>query len=281
MKNRKKRKMKKSTLFLIVVFCAGLSLLLYPTLSDYWNSFHQTRAIAGYTEAVEKLDEEDYEKYLEDARAYNAALAGSRNFSRTAPPGVPYEDLLNVTGSGIMAYIEIPSIRVSLPVYHGTEDTILQVAIGHLEGTSLPVGGPDTHCVVSGHRGLPSAKLLTDLDRMVEGDIFQIHVLNEVLTYEVDQIRIVEPDDISLLKIEDGQDLCTLVTCTPYGINSHRLLVRGHHIENPASVSVAADAVQIDPMLVAPALAAPILLLMLIRVLIGSGKKKGTGDRKE
>lgn len=281
MKNRKKRKMKKSTLFLIVVFCAGLSLLLYPTLSDYWNSFHQTRAIAGYTEAVEKLDEEDYEKYLEDARAYNAALAGSGNFSRTAPPGVPYEDLLNFTGSGIMAYIEIPSIRVSLPVYHGTEDTILQVAIGHLEGTSLPVGGPDTHCVVSGHRGLPSAKLLTDLDRMVEDDIFQIHVLNEVLTYEVDQIRIVEPDDISLLKIEDGQDLCTLVTCTPYGINSHRLLVRGHRIENPASVSVTADAVQIDPMLVAPALAAPILLLMLIRVLIGSGKKKGTGDRKE
>ena len=185
-----------------------------------------------------------------------------------------------------MGYIEIPAIGVALPIYHGTEDTVLQIAIGHIEGSSLPVGGPGTHCVVSGHRGLPSAKLFTDLDKLVEGDTFMLRVLDEVLTYEVDQIHIVEPREVELLEIEEGQDLCTLVTCTPYGINSHRLLVRGHRIENQesaASIRVTADAMQIEPILVAPAVAAPILLILLIVLLVGTpgGRRKGRRDREE
>ncbi len=188
---------------------------------------------------------------------------------------VVYENLLNISGSGIMSYIEIPAIGVSLPIYHGVEDTVLQIAIGHIEGSSLPIGGPSTHCVVSGHRGLPSAKLFTDLDKLAVGDVFLIRVLDEVLTYEVDQIHIVEPDDMSLLEIEEGQDLCTLVTCTPYGVNSHRLLVRGHRIENQESASsirITADAMQIEPILVAPAVAAPMLLILLIGLLVGGVK---------
>lgn len=277
-------KIRKSTLLLIGIFIIGLSLLLYPTVSDYWNSFHQTRAIAAYTDVVENLDDESYEKMLEEAHAYNNTLTNSNNrFILTEEEEEKYESLLDITGTGIMGYIEIPSIRCSLPIYHGTDDAVLQIAAGHVPGSSLPVGGESTHCVLSGHRGLPSAKLFTDLDELTVGDIFVLHVLDEVLTYEVDQIHIVEPEDLDLLGIEEGQDLCTLVTCTPYGINSHRLLVRGHRIENLESASsarVPADAVQVDPVMVAPVVAAPMLLILLIWVLVGSSKKK-QGKKKK
>lgn len=266
-----------STLLLLLVFLIGLSLLLYPTVSDWWNSFHQTRAIAGYAEAVANLDDGAYEQYWSEAQAYNETLRGNKHrYQPTEEESAQYESLLNITGNGIMGYIEIPAIGVSLPIYHGTADTVLQIAVGHIEGTSLPVGGPGTHCVLSGHRGLPSAKLFTDLDQLTVGDTFVLRVLDETLTYEVDQIHIVEPEDVSLLEIEDGQDLCTLVTCTPYGINSHRLLVRGHRIENQADASavrVTADAMQIEPVLVAPVVAAPMLLVLLLW-LLASGPKK-------
>ena len=179
-----------------------------------------------------------------------------------------------------MGYIEIPTIKLSLPIYHGTEDSVLQIAVGHLDWTSLPAGGESTHCVLSGHRGLPSAKLFTNLDQLVEGDTFVIRVLDEVLTYEVDRILIVEPDDVSALQIEPGKDLCTLVTCTPYGINSHRLLVRGHRVENQSeAIRVTSDAIQIEPLLVAPAVALPILLILLIVLLASGGKKKPKGGK--
>lgn len=276
-------KNKKSTILLLLAFLIGLSLLLYPTVSDYWNSFHQSKAIASYAEAVAELDDVSYEHYWADAQAYNVALPGNGNrYQPTEEEHRQYENLLNISGNGIMGYVEIPAIGVTLPIYHGVEDTVLQIAIGHIEGTSLPVGGSSTHCVVSGHRGLPSAKLFTDLDKLVEGDIFLLRVLDEVLTYEVDQIRIVEPQEVALLEIEEGQDLCTLVTCTPYGVNSHRLLVRGHRIENQESASsirVMADAMQIEPILVAPVVAAPMLLLLLIWLLV-SGAKKSSKKKK-
>ena len=278
-----KKKGNFTTLFLILILLAGLSLLLYPSLSDYWNSFHQTKAIASYSEEVANLDEMQYEKMWEAAKAYNQALAESDNFFLlTDEQKEEYEELLNVSGSGIMGYIEIPSIDCSLPVYHGTDEAVLQIAVGHLDWTSLPVGGASTHCVISGHRGLPSAKLFTSLDKLTEGDIFMLRVLDEVLTYEVDQILIVEPQDISALRIVEGQDYCTLVTCTPYGINTHRLLVRGHRIENieaAKTVRITADAIQIEPLLVAPVVAIPILLILLIGLLIPrKTKRKHGGD---
>lgn len=271
-----------SDFLLILVFLTGLSLLLYPSISDYWNSFHQSRAIASYAEAVARLDDEPYEQYWKAAQDYNAALPGNKNrYLPTEEEKEQYENLLNVSGNGIMGYIEIPAIGVSLSIYHGVEDTVLQIAIGHIEGSSLPVGGAGTHCVLSGHRGLPSAKLFTDLDQLSAGDTFLLRVLDEVLTYEVDQIHIVEPQEISLLEIEDGEDLCTLVTCTPYGVNSHRLLVRGHRVENQKNVSsirVTADAIQVEPVLVAPAVAAPMLLALLVWLFISSPKK---GSKKK
>lgn len=265
------------TFVLLILFFIGLSLLLYPTVSDYWNSFHQSRAIAGYAEAVEELDEEAYEKCLADARAYNAELVGDGGrFQPTAEETARYNSLLDIAGNGIMGYIEIPSIGVSLPVYHGVEQTVLQIAIGHIEGSSLPVGGPGTHCAVSGHRGLPSAKLFTDLDKMAVGDVFMMHVLNETLTYEVDQIRIVEPQETDLLQIEDGQDLCTLVTCTPYGINTHRLLVRGHRVAGQGeSTYVTGDAVQIDATLIAAVVTVPVLLVLVAILLVRRRKRPG------
>ncbi len=275
-------KKSKSTIVLLLVFLVGLSLLLYPAVSDWWNIFHQTRAIAGYAETVAEMDDDSYEQVWAQAQTHNEALrSNTHRYQPTEKETEQYKNLLNISGNGIMGYIEIPAIGVALPIYHGTEDTVLQIAIGHIEGSSLPVGGPGTHCVVSGHRGLPSAKLFTDLDKLVEGDTFMLRVLDEVLTYEVDQIHIVEPREVELLEIEEGQDLCTLVTCTPYGINSHRLLVRGHRIENQesaASIRVTADAMQIEPILVAPAVAAPMLLILLIWLLLSgpknSGKKK-------
>lgn len=257
---------------LVLVLLAGLSLLLYPSLSEYWNSFHQTRAIADYNDQVSALDEADYTALWQAAQAYNQALAGQDNqHTLTDAQKQEYESLLNVAGAGMMGYIEIPSIDCSLPIYHGTDEAVLQVAAGHLDWTSLPVGGESTHCVLSGHRGLPSARLFTDLDKLQEGDVFLLRILNEVLTYQVDQIRIVEPQQTEDLQIVEGQDYCTLVTCTPYGINSHRLLVRGHRVENAAeakNVQVTADAVQIEPLIVAPIVAIPFLLVLLILLLL-------------
>lgn len=257
-----------STVLLLVTLMIGISLLLYPTISDYWNSFHQSRAIAGYAEAVAEMDTVDYEKIWNDAVKYNKELqTRSNHWFLTEEQQEEYESMLNVSDNGIMGYIEILSIKVSLPIYHGVDEGILQVAIGHIEGSSLPVGGKGSHCVISGHRGLPSAKLFTDLDQLAEGDIFMLRVLDETLTYEVDQILIVEPNDMSSLEFDEEKDYCTLVTCTPYGINSHRLLVRGHRVANleeSEEIRVTADAQQIDPVLITPALAGILLVLLLL-----------------
>ena len=273
-------------IILVLVLFVGLSLLLYPTVSDYWNSFHQTRAITTSAEEVADLNEEEYERLWNVAQDYNRALAQrGTHFVLTDEQIEEYEQMLDVSGLGVMGYIEIPEIRCSLPIYHGTDEAVLQIAIGHLEWSSLPVGGENSHCVLSGHRGLPSAKLFTNLDQIKEGDIFMLRVLDEVLTYEVDQIRIVEPQEVDDLQIENGKDYCTLVTCTPYGINTHRLLVRGHRIENiedSDSIHVTADAIQIEPLLVAPIVAIPILLILLILLLIPKQpKKKQGGDINE
>ena len=274
-----------STIVLVILLLIGLSLLLYPTVSDYWNSFHQTKAITTYAENVAALDNASYDAIWDAARQYNRNLCSrSNSFLLSEEQKAEYESLLDISGQGVMGYIEIPEIDVSLPIYHGTEDPVLQVAIGHLEWSSLPVGGESTHCVLSGHRGLPSAKLFTNLDKLREGDIFLLRILDEVLTYEVDQILIVEPQEVGALQIVEGQDYCTLVTCTPYGINTHRLLVRGHRIDNveeAKTVRVTADAVQIEPLLVAPIVAIPILLLLLILLLLPKRPKTKHGGEAD
>lgn len=218
-----------STIIIALIFLAGLGFLLYPTVSNLWNRAHQSRAIATYTKQVEKLDDSQNKEMLKAARKYNKSLLKkSDHWKLSKKDKKKYESLLDVSGTGIMGYIEVPKIDCSLPIYHGTDEGALQIAIGHLEGSSLPVGGKSTHCVLSGHRGLPSARLFTDLDQMEEGDVFVLNVLGRKLAYEVDQIKVVLPDEMSDLEIVQGKDLCTLVTCTPYGINTHRLLVRGH-----------------------------------------------------
>ncbi len=281
----KKNASKIITIVLFLVLLAGLSLLLYPTVSNYWNSFHQSRAIATYAKQVAEIDDNTYEQLWADAQAYNQTLVGKTGrYQATDEEREEQEKLLNVSGNGIIAYIEIPAIQCSLPVYHGIDQAVLQIAAGHITGTSLPVGGESTHCVISAHRGLPSARLFTDLDKLVIGDSFIIRVLDEVLTYEVDQIRIVLPHEIDELKIEEKKDYFTLVTCTPYGINTHRLLVRGHRIENQVEaqkIRVTADAIQIEPLLVAPAVAVPILLVLLIILLLPKRPKKHGGDADE
>lgn len=264
----------------------GLSLLLYPTFSDWWNSFHQSRAIATYSQTVAEMDDDQYEEIWNAAWDYNQSLLDRPNvFLLTDEQKTKYDELLNLGDNGIMGYIQIPSIDVFLPIYHGTDEAVLQVAVGHLDWTSLPVGGESSHCVLSGHRGLPSARLFTDLDKLIVGDIFVLYVLDEVLTYEVDQILIVDPDNTDALLIEEGKDLCTLVTCTPYGINSHRMLVRGTRtetVEAAKSIRITADAVQIEPLLVASIVAIPILLLLMIYLLLPRKPKyKHGGDIHE
>lgn len=274
----------RTTLILTMVFLVGLGLILYPSVSDYWNSFHQSRAVMSYAENVANMEAEEYEKILQSAEAYNSELAESGVlWTMTDEEREAYESELNIDGTGVMGYIKIPKIDVELPVYHGTDDAVLQTSIGHIEGSSLPVGGESTHCILSGHRGLPSAKLFTDLDKLKEGDTFTLTVLNETLTYEVDQIRIVEPTDLSDLQIVEGRDYCTLVTCTPYGINTHRLLVRGHRIANVnGDAMVTADAIQIRSVYIAPFLMAPILLILLLFMLISTsaGHRRKIVDRK-
>lgn len=263
---------------LILIFLIGLSLLLYPTVSDWWNSLHQTRAIASYSETVASMDNSIYDEIWQSAERYNAdMLAAGTHWTLSDEELEAYNAELNVGGNGVMGYIEIPKINVSLPIYHGTDANVLQIAVGHIEGSSLPVGGESTHCVLSGHRGLPSAKLFTNLDQMEIGDIFMIQVLNETLTYEVDQILIVLPYELDALKISEGEDLCTLVTCTPYGVNSHRLLVRGHRVENreeAKQIRITSEAIRIEPLIVAPIAAVPMLVLLVIGVWIDTARKK-------
>lgn len=274
----KKNKNRITTVLLALVFLAGLSLLLYPTVSDYWNSFHASRAVAAYAQEVADLNGAEYDALLDAARDYNARVPERSNtFALTEAEQAEYQSLLNMDGTGIMGYIEIPNIKLSLPIYHGTEESVLQIAVGHLDWSALPVGGEGTHCVLSGHRGLPSAKLFTNLDQLREGDTFTLRVLDEVLCYEVDQIRIVEPQDTAALLPEPGQDLCTLVTCTPYGVNTHRLLVRGHRIETPDSadaIRVTSDAMQIEPILVAPAVGVPLVLLAVAVLLLSDRRRR-------
>lgn len=267
-----------STILLILVLVIGLSLLLYPSFSDWWNSKVQSYAVADYVENVSSLDDKQYAEVMDSAVAFNQSLLGRENvYTLTEEQQAAYGQQLNLSGNGIMAYVEIPKIDVLLPIYHGTEESVLSVAIGHLDWTSLPTGGASTHCVISGHRGLPSAKLFTDIDQLVVGDTFVLWVLDTKLTYEVDQILIVEPHETESLLIEEGKDLCTLVTCTPYGINSHRLLVRGHRVENEEEavvVRVTSDAVQIEPMLVACVLSVPFLVILLTGLLIFDSLKR-------
>ena len=267
-----------TTVLLALVFLTGLSLLLYPTVSVFWNSFLASRAVAAYAQEVADLNGAEYDRLLEAARDYNARAAQRSNtFALTEAEQEEYQSLLNMDGTGIMGYIEIPNIKLSLPIYHGTEESVLQIAVGHLDWSALPVGGEGTHCVLSGHRGLPSAKLFTNLDQLREGDTFTLRVLDEVLCYEVDQIRIVEPQDTAALLPEPGQDLCTLVTCTPYGVNTHRLLVRGHRIETPDSadaIRVTSDAMQIEPILVAPAVGVPLVLLAVAILLLSDRRRR-------
>ena len=261
-------------MIIMIVMLVGIGLLLYPSVANYWNQFHQTRAIMAYNDTVSSLSTEDYEKILNDAKEYNKKLGETGIvWKMSKAQKAEYEKQLAVDSSGIMGYVSVPKFHIKLPVYHGTNESVLQIAIGHLEQTSLPVGGESSHCEVSGHRGLPSARLFTDIDKIKEGDTWTMNVLNETLTYECDQIRIVEPEDLSKLQIAKGKDYCTLITCTPYGVNTHRLLVRGHRIPNvDGNANLTADAIQIEPIYIAPFLAIPIILILLI-VLIASTRK--------
>ncbi|MCF0130210.1 MAG: class C sortase [Pseudobutyrivibrio sp.] len=266
-KKKKKKSSKGSKAFNItfgVVIAVGIMVLLYPTVSDWWNQRHASQAIASYQAKVENIDTSEKDAMFAAAREFNASLGIGLSLTLDEEKTKEYYDILDITGTGIMGYINIPTISVNLPVYHGTEDTILQVAIGHIVGTSFPVGGESTHAVVSGHRGLPSAMLFTDLDKLVEGDIFTITILDEVVTYQVDQIRIVLPEDVSNLAIEEGKDYCTMVTCTPYGVNSHRMLVRGKRIDNIEAAKIykiEAEATRISPTKVMFGVAVPLTIL--------------------
>lgn len=271
----RKRKVSVSTVILVIVFLAGLSVMLYPIISDYWNSKTQSKVIADYDKLLSNMDNETYKSIMANAEDYNNKLKELYNPLENYNELDGYNDTLDVTGTGIMGYITIPKIDVELPIYHGTSDKVLNNAAGHLQGSSLPIGGESTHAVISAHRGLPSAKLFSDLDELEKGDRFTITVLNEVLTYEIDKIQIIEPDELDKLEIVDGEDYVTLITCTPYGINTHRLLVRGSRVEteNKLSVRVSADAVKIEPILVAPFVAIPVLIIFLI-VMLGTDKNK-------
>jgi len=260
----------------------GIVLLVYPSIANYWNSFHQTRALISYNDTVSSMSKDEYKHILDSAREYNEKLTESGiKWIMTEEDKAEYNKELAVDDSGIMGYISIPKVHIKLPLYHGTDENVLQIAIGHIEGSSLPVGGKGTHCIVSGHRGLPSARLFTDVDRIKEGDTWTMTVLNETITYECDQIRIVEPEDLSELQIIEGEDLCTLVTCTPYGINTHRLLIRGHRVANAdGTADITADAIQIEPVYIAPVLAVPALIILFLILLIASrrAKKAGPGE---
>ena len=277
-----------SDLVLVLIILAGLAVFFYPWFSDYWNSFHQSRAIAGYAEALAVIDEEQYDEILEEAREYNRMLS-DRPFSLelSEEEVEEYEKKLRISDDGMMAYIDIPKLNTSLPIYHGTDESVLQIAIGHLAGTSLPVGGPGTHTALSGHRGLPSAKLFSDLDKLVEGDIFTIQVLGETLIYQVDQVMTVLPYELDSLHIEPGRDYCTLITCTPYGINTHRLLVRGrrtdvmYEIEEKRDYRISADAGWVEEVTVGMVTATPLLLMLLILLAARTMRRNKENKRRK
>ncbi len=265
------------TLLLILVFLAGLSLLLYPPISNYLNSLRQSRLVSDYMENVSQMEGTRKQEILEEAYAYNRDLAAQPfHLNLSEEEKERYKNILNVSVTGVMGYLEIPKIDVALPIYHGTDEEILQIAVGHLAGTSIPVGGESTHAVLTGHTGLPSARLLTDLKDLVQGDIFYLQIMDDTLTYEVDQIRKVLPEVTEDLQITPGEDYCTLVTCTPYGINTHRLLIRGHRVETEKSVTMrfSANALQIDPLVVMPFLYVPILLILFLLVMIKPNRSK-------
>lgn len=272
-----------TNVLLCLILLTGLGMLAYPTVSNYWNTLHQSVVITDYTKKMEQMDEKFSEELLKEARVYNQNLI--KNDDRLLPDEVEkaqYEKLLDPLGIGVMGYLEIPKIKVKLPIYHGVSESVLQIAAGHIPGTSLPIGGESTHSILSGHRGLPAARLFTDLDQLREGDEFEIQILGQTLVYIVDQIRIVEPKETKELSIIEGEDYCTLVTCTPYGINTHRLLVRGHRGEKKEGeiIPVASDAVQIDPLLIG-AVVAVLLLLILMGILIRYRRKKKSDFRSK
>ena len=286
-----------STIIVSLMMIVGIGLLVYPSLADYWNSFHQTRAIMSYTEDVAKMDRSELDAIIASAKEYNHKIAlNGIEWKLKDNDLEKYNRELNFSGHGNMGYITIDKIKVNLPIYHGTSESVLQTSVGHIEGSSLPVGAlsydyeemmvtdeeDGSHCVLSAHRGLPSARLFTDLDKLVEGDIFTLNILGETFTYQVDQIRIVEPTDLSELAVEKGQDYCTLVTCTPYGINTHRLLVRGHRVANPqGDVTVVADAMLIESIYVAPFIGIPIILMLVIIVFIETGIQRRRNRRRK
>lgn len=285
MKQKKTAQNKKSgsasTIILVAIFFVGLSVLLYPTVSDFWNEKRQSQAIVNYDDLIVDLTPEDYSRHFSKADEYNQKVRSmSFPFLNHKNIADEYNSTLDVNNDGMMGYITIEKIKVQLPVYHGTSDKVLNSAVGHVEGSSLPVGGKDTHAVLSAHRGLPSAKLFTNLDKVEVGDVFTIRILDRTITYKVDQILIVLPHETDALNIVPGEDYCTLVTCTPYGINTHRMLVRGTRIENIESdkvVNVITEAYQIDPLIVTPAVAAPMLGILLVILIVKSskgGKKK-------
>lgn len=258
-----------STIIMAIIFLTGLSLLLYPTVSNFWNSKHQTQVVAEYSDRIEKMGTKEKKQALEQAEKYNQTLVSdAKRFTPSEEQEALYKSLLNADGTGMMGYITIPEIKCKLAIYHTVDDSVLQVGIGHLEGSSLPVGGKGTHCVLSGHRGLTSAKLFTDLDKLQKGDIFLLHIYDQVFTYEIDQIRIVEPGDYGPLEIEEDEDLCTLLTCTPYGINTQRLLVRGKRIANRAGDDsrITSDAVKVNTVVVAIVISIPLLIISFIVV---------------
>ncbi len=279
---KKKKRISVSTILLVLILLTGVGVLAYPTVSDWWNSMHASRAIAGYVDTVEDLSAEEREEMLAAAKAYNDSLTPGVHLNLTDQELSAYNKLLDITGTGIMGYVQIPVIDVLLPVYHTTDESVLQIAIGHIPGSSLPVGGYTCHTVLSGHRGLPSARLLTDLDRLAVGDIFTITTLDQTITYMVDQIRIVLPEETQDLAIERGKDFCTLVTCTPYGVNSHRMLVRGTRIENLLEeVPVNAEAVRVSNYVVIPAVGVPLLFVVLTVLLIHYRKKPPKKSHRE
>ncbi len=262
-------KKNKIGIILVLMLFVGVCGLLYPSVSQYWNSKTQTRAVENYRDILESLKPEDYEEYFTSAKEYNTNLANLRFPLNDYTKLSGYNDILNINKNGIMGYISIPKLGVEIPIYHTVSTEVLNIACGHVEGTSLPIGGENTHSVLSAHRGLPHAKLFTELDKMEQGDTFQITILNQTFTYQVDQIKIVRPTEYSDIQIVEGEDLCTLLTCTPYGINSHRLLVRGTRVENATPVLyVNSNAYKIDSLVATPVVAAPILLVLLIILMV-------------
>lgn len=276
-KIKKKRGGLASTLLLIALLLIGMGILLYPTFSNWWNSMHSTQAVASYIEAVEDMTAKERALMLEAAKVYNERIAKAGiAYTLTDAELAEYMSILDITGTGIMGYIQIPSIGVNLPIYHTTEESVLQSGVGHLAGTSLPIGGENNHAALSGHRGLPSARLFTDLDRVREGDIFTVTVFDHTVTYMVDQIRIVLPHEVDDLRIEEGEDYCTLITCTPYGVNTHRMLVRGVRIENlaDANIDVVPDALKLPTFYAMFGVGIPLLFIVLVILLIYSRKRK-------